>query len=630
MRAAARRGLPARVERASAQRRSAASPWALALLLLVAATPALAARARMVAEIRPAEIPLGQTARLVVTITGVQNAPAPRLPTVDGLGMRSLGQTTSVQIVNGEVNAEVAHNFLLEPTRTGTFTIPGLAMQLEGERLATRPLTLRVLDADAVPRAGIAPRGKPDDAAQPAPVSLRLTAPQRDFYVGELLPVELTLYIREGVRVTEVTAPTFVGDAFTVSRPQDGQPAQTTEVIDGVRWVVATFPLAISPVTAGEFPLNGKIEVTAYLPGARRRLGGALNDPFFDSLFGDGTQKKIPLATPERSVRVLQLPEDGRPAGFSGAIGEFSVQAAATPTKVTLGDPVTLTVTVKGKGNFDRLAIPEMTSDGQWKAYTASSKLEPTDTLGTTGRKVSEQAIVPLDAKVRAVPPRPFSFFDPEKRRYVELATQPIALAIEAPARGAAVGAAARKPQGEAAPGEGASEQWELAPNQIVAGPAIEVTPPVATQAWFLLLQLVPLLALAAGVLWLQRRDRLRADPVHTRRIAARRRVDAELETMRGAAQAGDARRFFAAARRALQERLARDPDRTAESLTLAELEQLVGESAALRDELRAIVSRADAVAYSGEQMPAARLNEWLQRTDELLRALDLPQGGRR
>jgi len=622
----ASRDLAVRATRLRARRQAT---WTLVLVVLAIAWAgaALASSARMIAEIRPTEIPLGQTARLVVTMTGVQSAPAPRVPAVDGLGIQSLGQTTSVQIVNGAVNAEVTHNFLLEPARVGTFTIPGLTAQIDGERLATRPLTLRVVAADAVPRAGIAPKGNPDDEVGPAPVSLRLVAPKRDLFVGELLPVELVLQIREGVRVTEVTAPTFAGEAFTVSRPADAQPAQTTEVIDGVRWVVATFPLAISPVTAGEFPLTGKIEVTAYVPGGgRRRFGGALNDPFFDSFFGGGgAQRKIPLATPERTVRVLPIPEAGRPASYTGAIGEFTVQASATPAKVLLGDPVTLTTTVKGKGNFDRLGVPEMSTDAQWKTYPASSRFEPTDALGSAGRKVSEQAVVALDPMLKAIPARPFSYFDPDARRYVELATQPIALTIEAPPRGAASGAA----PGSLARGRGdtPSEQWELAPNQIAPGPAVPTGPPVATRGWFLLLQLVPLVVLGAGVLWIRRSDRLRSDPVHTRRLAARRRVGIETEELNRAARAGDAQAFFAAARRALQEQLARDPDRAAESLTLAELEGLVGERPELREELRQIVSRADAVAYSREQMLAAKLHEWRERVVALLRALDEPEG---
>ena len=616
---------------------------ALGVLALAATgTTAFAGNARMRAEVRPTEIQMGQSARLVVTISGTQNAPPPRIPAIDGLRVQSLGQTTSVQIVNGSVTAEVTHNFLLEPQRTGSFTIPTLAADIEGERISTSPLTLRVVDANTVPRNGIAPRGgapggaagAPEDAAQQQPITLRLMAPQRDLYVGEAVPVELTIYIREGVRVTEVTAPTFEGTAFTVSRPQDGQPSQTTEVIDGVRWVVATFPLAITPVSAGEFPLVGKMDVTAYIPGGRRRYGSVMDDPLFDSFFGGGgSQRKIPLATEQRRARVQALPEEGRPASFSGAIGRFTVEASASPAKVTVGDPVTLTVKVSGKGNFDRVSIPAMESGADWKTYPASSKFEPTDALGTSGRKISEQAVVPLTAKVQAVPARPFSYFDPDKHRYVELATQPVALTIEgAPRTGAAGGSATTsartaKSDGERAAAEG--EQWELAPNQITAGAPADTTP-VATQPWFLGLQLLPLAALAAGTLWARRRDHLRADPAHHRRLAARRRVDEETEAMQRAASAGDTAAFFAAARRAVQERLARDPDREAASLTLPELTDLVGDDAAVRDELRAIVGRADAITYSGERMPPGQLGDWQKRVAALLQKLDAPKGRQR
>jgi hypothetical protein len=333
-------------------------------------------------------------------------------------------------------------------------------------------------------------------------------------------------------------------------------------------------------------------------------------------------------------VHVLPLPDEGRPASFTGAIGKFTVEASAKPVKLTVGDPLTLTVKVAGKGNFDRLSIPAIESGGDWKAYPASSKFEPTDALGTSGRKVSEQAVVPITAKVTSVPARPFSYFDPDKRRYVELTTQPIALTIEGAPRaaggtspGAPASAAGTRSDRQAERGAVDGDQWELAPNQIAAGAPADATP-VATRPWFLALQLVPLLLLAGGSWWARRRDRLHADPAYHRRLAARRRVDAETEAMQRAAAAGDTAAFFAAARRAVQECLARDPDREAGSLTLSELETLIGDRAALRDELHAIVGRADAITYSGEHVPPAQLGEWQRRVIALLQALDA-SGGR-
>ena len=99
---------------------------------------------------------------------------------------------------------------------------------------------------------------------------------------------------------------------------------------------------------------------------------------------------------------------------------------------------------------------------------------------------------------------------------------------------------------------------------------------------------------------------------------------------MQRAASAGDTAAFFAAARRAVQERLARDPDREAASLTLPELEDLVGDDAAVRDELRAIVGRADAITSSGERMPPGQLGDWQKRVADLLQKLDAPKGRQR
>ena len=76
-----------------------------------------------------------------MTIVGVQNAPAPRLPRIEGLAIRGIGQTMSMQIVGGEISSEVTHNFLIEPTRVGRFTIPSLSVEADGRSLETEPLT---------------------------------------------------------------------------------------------------------------------------------------------------------------------------------------------------------------------------------------------------------------------------------------------------------------------------------------------------------------------------------------------------------------------------------------------------------------------------------------------------------
>lgn len=618
-------GNPARrsARRTGPTLRSAHRAVLLRTALLVVALPALlglarpALAARMTAQIHPSEIPLGQSARLTVTITDVQAAPAPRVPQIDGLRIQSLGQTTSVQIVNGAVRAEVQHSYVVTPTRTGTFTIPSLSVDLDGERLTTSPLVLKVLDAGAVPRRGIEPRPRPGGGRDGAPLSLQVRAPDRELFVGELLPLELELWVRDGVRVTEASPPTFAGNAFTVSRPQS-EPAQRREVVDGVRYTVATFPVAISPVTAGEHPFQAVIDVTAYMPG-RWRFGGFIDDPFFDSFFGGGTPKRIPIESTARTVRVLPLPDKGRPPDFSGAIGRFTISASASPTNVTLGDPITLTTIVEGQGNFDRLEIPELEASADWKTYAASTRLETDDSLGYAGKKIAEQAIVPRHAGASTIPAQSFSYFDPDERRYVTRTTEPIALAVAA----APSALAAVRPRAATGGTGSVTIDADLAPNRITPGELAPGGGPVVTQPWFFALQAVPLVALGAGALWARRRDRLLRDPAYHRRIARQKRAGAEREAMRRAVAAGDAPAFFAAARRAVQAHLATDPGRAAESLTPAEMERLLGDDPALAANLRAVVEEADRVAYSGAERTGGELRQWEERVTTLLEALE-------
>src|SRR5262249_16200401 len=162
--------------------------------------------------------------------------------------------------------------------------------------LVTEPLALHVRPPGARPgpppsaRGGAAP-GKPAQA--PAPrysadqlARLEISLPARDLYVGELVPANLRLLIRDGLPATTVTLPTVEGAAFPVPRKDDRQPDQSETEVDGVTYHVLTFPMAISPITAGEQELRAKIEIQALVPRTRSRpRGGAFDDSFFDSFF---------------------------------------------------------------------------------------------------------------------------------------------------------------------------------------------------------------------------------------------------------------------------------------------------------------------------------------------------------
>jgi hypothetical protein len=192
---------------------------------------------------------------------------------------------------------------------------------------------------------------------------------------------------------------------------------------------VVIFQTAITAVKSGplEIPpakIEGRIQVPAR---------GSSQDDFFNGFFGGQgfgmTARDMTVSTKPSKIDIKPLPKDGRPDDFSGAIGQFSLDAKATPKKVDAGEPITLSVKVAGRGNFGAITAPTLLDAENWRSYPPNEKFTPSasDPIGYNGEKVFEYTIVARnDATLTPTPE--FSFFDPAVEKYVTLKAAPIAV----------------------------------------------------------------------------------------------------------------------------------------------------------------------------------------------------------
>src|SRR5207245_1938962 len=118
------------------------------------------------------------------------------------------------------------------------------------------------------------------------------------------------------------------------------------------------------------------------------------------------------------------------PPSFSGAIGSFTMAVDAKPKTVQVGDPITITATISGRGNFDRMSGPTLEDEHGWHKYPASSKFKQDDDVGISGEKAFETVIAPNEKKP-AVPPLVFAYFDPIKENYVTLRSDAVPIQVE-------------------------------------------------------------------------------------------------------------------------------------------------------------------------------------------------------
>lgn len=136
------------------------------------------------------------------------------------------------------------------------------------------------------------------------------------------------------------------------------------------------------------------------------------------------------LATNPVQIQVQPLP-DGAPEDFDGAVGRFEMQAVLDRASATLGEPITLRLTITGSGNFEQLAPPELPTPAGWRVYENRARQSTGVTGGLlVGDKTFEWLIVPNETGTQTLPEVSLAFFDPESLAYRSVSTSPVTLEI--------------------------------------------------------------------------------------------------------------------------------------------------------------------------------------------------------
>ena len=266
------------------------------------------------------------------------------------------------------------------------------------------------------------------------------------------MPVELRFYFDASYPVRLPDRPSFSGDGFTVMR--FSKPIEKQQEIDGRIYNVVIFQTAFSAAKSGTLEIPpASMESQIQLPGR----GPSGMDDFFGGFFGNmmssGDIRQTTVPTQSAKLDVKPLPKEGRPDDFSGAIGQFSLEASAAPKQAAAGDPISLNVTVSGRGNFDAMGSPVLLEADGWRTYPPGAKFEasPSDPIGFNGEKRFEYMLVAREDQSKT-PVAQLSFFDPSLEKYVTIKSAAIEVAAKGTADQSAVAAATPAPQPQPTP----------------------------------------------------------------------------------------------------------------------------------------------------------------------------------
>ncbi|HEX3800444.1 MAG TPA: BatD family protein [Verrucomicrobiae bacterium] len=521
---------------------------ALALFIFASFGVAGAKGAGFTATVDRDAISMGESFTLTLKFDGGEPAASPPLPRIPNLTFSEPGRQVqqSYSFANGAAQSSVSvtYSYDLTPGKPGIYVIPALTVNLGGQSFTSQPIRLRVAEA-----------GK--GQASVGGAFLRLLVPKNEVYLGEVLPVDIQLFYRaiQGAEMPQVKE-----EGFTLGKML--QPTQASTAVNGQPYSVATMKTFVVPAKVGKLDLGpATMQVNVPKPNSRQTIFGQ----FYD-------WQSVTLESDPHSLQVLPLPSANVPAGFSGAVGNYSVTITASPTNVAMGDPITIKVQISGRGALESITLPAQTGWEQFKLYPPTSDFQPAanDPLGISGTRTFAITAVPQTMDAKEIPPYVFSYFDPDQKSY-RTATQPAIPLIVRPSAASLPAPTASNPNN--APDNSTPAQ-DVSLIKSHLGTVAPISAPLVEQPWFLAAQAVPVFAWLAFLMRRKQVEHLANNPKLRREREVEQSVRLGLLELRRAANANDTEKFFAAVIRLLQERLGERLDLPATAITEAVLDE--------------------------------------------------------
>ncbi len=373
------------------------------------------------------QVYLGVPFAVAIDVSATKGHEAPEFPELEGATSQLVDTSTSSRtsriVINGRQmgGSEKTTRYLyhITPNREGILRIPRIEVQVDGDWTATRSANLRVTKS-----------------VKGDLLFVELLGAEDSVYVGESLDVTLRVWLKEFKQrrinlnynemwqaIDKNASEWGVFEEQIVSRTQDVKVSQRQRVgEDGKKHTYHVYETRkrIWPTRAGRLDAGGLRVVVNYPLKVARDIFGSVRF----------SQSKPIFATVDKTnVEVQDIPTEGRPAGYSGAVGGHRIVTTATPKNVRVGDPITLNITVEGKSQLDHLRAPVLKEvPGFNEQFQISEDALPGVVQGK--RKTFSLSLRALSDKVKEIPSIPLPYFDTDSETFKTVYSQPIPLQV--------------------------------------------------------------------------------------------------------------------------------------------------------------------------------------------------------
>lgn len=384
----------------------------------------------------PKQVIAGRPFQLTYTVNQrSRDLRTPEFTDFDVLAGPYTSTSSSTSFVNGHRTSSFTqtYTYTLMAQQTGTFTIGPANVKVDGENYQSNGVRITVLPEDEQPQqAQSSQSSQSSQASQTGQTSsqgsnvssenifVRTIASKTRVHEQEALMVSYKLYFAN-VDVAQLTnntkLPEFTG--FLKQDLEQGEIQTQLEHYNGRNYQTAVlYRTILYPQHSGDIKIDpAKFEAVLRVQTQQRVRS------IFDDFFGSYTNVTKMLTAPGVTVHVDALPS-GKPAGFSGGVGKFTLTPSISQTELQTNDAVTIKLDITGAGNMKLLKTPSIDWPEGFEPYDPKVTNDfKTTTSGVSGTKSIEYLAIPRSAGEYTIPAVKFSYFDIEEKAYKTLST---------------------------------------------------------------------------------------------------------------------------------------------------------------------------------------------------------------
>jgi len=370
----------------------------LVALLILGAAAGKAQKITVVTKAPPTVV-LGTPFQLSYVINTAADADELRLPDLSNFEVLAGPYTaSSQQIINGRYSGSMTITYTLQARKLGSFTIGSASIMISRQRYVANGLSVKVLPQDKNAKA----RGKnggesPSEGASTASISsgdvfMKANVTKTRVYEQEAFLVTYKLYsLPDVLGVENFKLPDFKGFVMQkIDLPTDQRPQ--IERYNGHNYTTfVLYQVLLFPQRSGTYDIERASGTFGFRLRNQRKVRSIFDD-FFDTY----QDVKRTLAAPSICINVTPLPMAGKPATFSGAVGNFHMSAQIDKTIMKTNEPVTVRVTVSGTGNLKLINTLPLKFPADFEAYEpkVDNNYRPSAS-GVTGTKTMEFLAIP-------------------------------------------------------------------------------------------------------------------------------------------------------------------------------------------------------------------------------------------